>query len=95
MNAPYDDCEGCFVQRFCDLCFEKLDGGETGRSIAREAFCRFKRAEYRKIFDTMLKVLAKNPELWTDVNAFMIDRIKEKSSEKAPENLEDPERVRR
>jgi hypothetical protein len=36
----------------------------------------------------MLKVLAKNPQLWTDGNMFMIDKIKEKMSEKASENAD-------
>jgi len=86
LNDPYEGCQGCFVQRFCDLCFEKLDGGETGRSMARESFCRSKRAELHFIFDTMLRVLARNPRLWTDVNAFMVNKIKEKLSEAAPES---------
>ena len=73
------ECARCFVRRFCDLCFEKLDGARWESS--RRSFCRFQRKRYGLVFRTMLKILDRNPELWTDLDALVTRRIKDKVEE--------------
>lgn len=64
LHEDFPDCASCFVQRFCNLCFEKLDARDWVGS--RRNLCDFTRKKYRMIFDTMLRVLDRNPGLWDD-----------------------------
>ena len=59
-------CKNCFVQRFCMLCYEKLNGKEGLLEASIRSFCEFNRYYYRLIFEYMLKVLEKNPDLWNE-----------------------------
>ena len=61
-------CSSCFLQKVCDLCYEKLDGMEGQWVAGRAKFCQFNRARHRIIFDYMLRVLENNPALWDDLN---------------------------
>lgn len=76
MSGFEAECAACFVRRFCDLCYEKLDGARWESS--RRSFCRFQRQKYALIFRTMLRILDRNPELWTDFDALVTRRIREK-----------------
>jgi len=72
-------CSPCFVQKFCDLCYEKLDG-EAGRwARGRTKFCEFNRQRYRVIFQYMLGVLENNPSLWAHVDRLVEMKLKEKT----------------
>ena len=79
LHRDWPECASCFVQRFCDLCFEKLDGG--GVAASRRSFCDFTRKKYRIVFDTMLRVLEQNPALWGDFRAIVSRNIKERIEE--------------
>jgi uncharacterized protein len=79
MRSFEPECAACFVRRFCDLCFEKLDGARWESS--RRSFCRFQRKRYTLIFGTMLRILDRNPDLWADLDALVTRRIKEKVEE--------------
>ncbi len=59
-------CKNCFVQRFCMLCYEKLNGKEDQLKASIQSFCEFNRNYYRLIFEYMLKILEKNPDLWNE-----------------------------
>jgi uncharacterized protein len=65
-------CSSCFLQKICDLCYEKLDGEEGEWVAGRARFCEFNRARHRVIFETMLRVTENNPALWDDLDR-MID----------------------
>jgi uncharacterized protein len=72
LNARFHEdwagCSSCFVQRLCDMCYEKLDG-EPGRwASSRAAFCAFNRERHRRIFECMLQVMENNPSLWDDLS---------------------------
>jgi uncharacterized protein len=60
-------CSECFVERFCRLCWQKVTGGGDVWRSGRTRFCRCNREHYRMIFDVMLRVLARNPDLWNDL----------------------------
>lgn len=79
LHKDWPECASCFVQRFCDLCFEKLDGRDMLTS--RRNFCDFTRKKFRIIFDTMLRVLDRNPDLWDDFRAIVTHDIKAKIEE--------------
>ncbi|MBI4508918.1 MAG: radical SAM protein [Deltaproteobacteria bacterium] len=75
LNARLHDspsCGSCFVQRFCSQCHEKLNGSNLAES--KRSFCEFTRHYFRTIFNTMLRVLERNPELWNE-----LDRMLEKA----------------
>ena len=61
-------CSSCFVQRFCELCYEKLNGEVGQWASGRRKFCDFNRQRYRTIFHYMLRVLEENPALWKHVD---------------------------
>ena len=79
MRAFEEECAECFVRRFCDLCYEKLDGARWESS--RRSFCRFQRKRYTLVFGTMLRILDRNPDLWDDLDALVARRIEEKIEE--------------
>jgi uncharacterized protein len=64
-------CSSCFVQRFCDLCPQMLQGDEAKSQTARFEFCAFTKYKFRLIFRYMLQVLETNPEVWKDADALV------------------------
>lgn len=78
-------CSSCFLQKVCDLCYAKIDG-EAGEFVAgRSKFCAFNRARYQVIFDTMLRVTTKNPELWQYLDKVIIHQMDDRERELARE----------
>lgn len=75
LHDEWESCSGCFLQKICELCYEKLDGGEGEWVTGRSRFCEFNRKRYRKIFGYMLRLMENNPALWDDLQ----DRIIEKA----------------
>ncbi len=73
------ECSSCFVQRFCELCFEKLDGGDWDRS--RGQFCDFTRRQYALSFSFFLRILERNPQIWQDLEHIVSRRMKQKAEE--------------
>ncbi len=68
-HHDWSGCQSCYVQKMCDLCYEKLDG-QGGQWVAgRSRFCQFNRQRFRTIFETMLRVAEENPALWKDLEA--------------------------
>lgn len=67
-------CQNCFVQRFCNLCYEKLNDRPDNLDTQIRNFCRFNRQFYRTIFEYMLKVLRQNPGLWNEIQNMAEDR---------------------
>jgi radical SAM protein with 4Fe4S-binding SPASM domain len=67
--GDWPQCPTCFVQRFCDLCYEKMPGETGGWREARAKFCEFNRTQYRIIIDYMLRILERNPKLWEEFEA--------------------------
>jgi uncharacterized protein len=70
------ECKSCFIKRFCKLCYEKLDGEKGQFSSSLQKFCDYNRHYYRVIFEYMLKILEKNPDLWGEMQ-----KIAEKNKE--------------
>lgn len=70
----WGDCSSCFAQRFCDLCYEKLDGAPGELNTSRLSFCDFTRQRYRLIFDYMLRVLDRNPLLWNEIDRLIDEK---------------------
>ncbi len=64
----WNSCSGCFVQRFCDLCPEKIDGKESNYKASRNRFCQFQRKRYREIFNFALALCEANPGFWDEVD---------------------------
>jgi radical SAM protein with 4Fe4S-binding SPASM domain len=77
----WNDCSGCFVQRFCDLCPEKIDGSEKAYTNSRKNFCQFQRKKFRIIFYYALSLCENNPDLWNEV-----DRLIEETYNKRKKN---------
>jgi uncharacterized protein len=82
-----EECSACFAQRFCDLCFEKLEGEEGLLEPSRTRFCRFMRSSLRVIFQNMLEVMDNNPQLWKEVVRYINQRV-------ARERIKRQERLR-
>jgi len=61
------NCKHCFVKRFCNLCYEKLNDTEDNFDIQIQNFCQFTRYYFRTIFEYMLKIMARNPKLWNEL----------------------------
>jgi len=70
------ECASCFVQKFCELCFEKLDGGDWDHS--HRQFCDFTRRQYALCFGLFLRILERNPRLWRDLDRIVGLRMKQK-----------------
>ncbi len=68
LYEDWPQCASCFAQRFCDLCFEKLQGNANAWNDSRSRFCEFTRRKFRTIFDYMLRILERNPKLWKDLD---------------------------
>ena len=80
-----DTCQNCFVQRFCHLCYEKLNDREDNLDIQILNFCQFNRHFFKTIFKYMLKILHRNPMLWNEIQKMAEDSkddlLKEKSEQ--------------
>ena len=61
-------CEHCYVQRFCELCYEKLNADEEKGLEQLNNFCIFQRRYFQVIFDYMLRIMKHNPMLWDELN---------------------------
>jgi len=77
LYEDWPDCSGCFVGRFCRLCWQKVPGGGQAWRNGRMRFCRFTREYYLAVFDCMLRVLARNPALWDDLARAVGEKISE------------------
>ncbi|MCP4214887.1 MAG: hypothetical protein GY765_09530, partial [bacterium] len=77
-NARYrlPACKHCFVQRFCDFCYDKINGKDEALTESIRKHCQFKRYYYRFIFKYMLQVMEKNPGLWDELQKDADDAIK-------------------
>ena len=91
LHNEWTACSSCFAARFCDLCYEKLDGDDDKWAQSRARFCEFTRQKYHIIFGYMLKVLDRNPELWTDMRSLVQANLKEKKEVVRRENGKETE----
>ena len=74
-HADWAGCSSCFVQKMCELCYEKLNGEEGKWVAGRSKFCEFNRQRYRVIFDYMLRTMENNPALWEDLERIIKEKI--------------------
>jgi len=79
----WNHCSGCFVQRFCDACPEKIDGKEESYSKSRSHFCQFQRKNYRAIFKYALGLCEQNPGFWNEVDRLIEVGYKREEAKKA------------
>jgi len=63
-HEDWAGCSSCYIQKICDLCYEKLSGEREDFAAGRSRFCAFNRERHRVIFDCMLRVVERNPALW-------------------------------
>ncbi len=77
LHNNWDSCGQCFLQKICELCYEKLDGREGELEISRGLFCEFNRKRYRIIISYMLRFMENNPVIWDDLQ----DRISKKCAD--------------
>jgi radical SAM protein with 4Fe4S-binding SPASM domain len=85
LNRWLHDCERCstcFARRFCDLCFEKLEGDSEALDESRARYCRFARRMFRAIFQLMLEVMDRSPRLWDEAVRYINKRVKDKRIER-------------
>lgn len=68
------DCEHCFVQRFCNFCYEKINDRDGNLETQVRNFCDFTRYYYRTIFQYMLKIMNRNPNLWNEIQVMADER---------------------
>lgn len=68
-HEDWSGCSSCFVQKACDLCYEKLNGEEGEWVAGRSKFCEFNRERHRVVFRYMLRVMRNNPGLWNWLEA--------------------------
>jgi uncharacterized protein len=85
LHRDWAGCASCFVQKMCDLCYEKMDGEEGQFVAARSKFCHFNRARHRLIFQYMLRVMENNPKLWQYLEEVITDQISQQSEPSSPE----------
>ncbi len=82
-------CQYCFVQRFCNLCYEKLSAKENQFDTSFDKFCEFNRAYYKIVFQYMLQILENNPLLWDELQR-IAEQEKKKLDQKAAEKKKNP-----
>ena len=76
------NCETCFARRFCDLCFEKIDGSSpAAMQDSADRFCAFTREVSRRVIQVMLGVLEDNPALWSSVKDYVDERVRVRREE--------------
>lgn len=61
-------CKSCYIQRFCELCYEKMNADEEKGQEKLNHFCNFQRRYFQVIFDYMLRIMKNNPLLWDELN---------------------------
>jgi uncharacterized protein len=61
------ECKHCFIQRFCDFCYDKINGKDKQLNSSINNYCKFKRYYYRIIFKYMLQIMENNPSLWDEL----------------------------
>jgi uncharacterized protein len=61
------ECKHCYVQRFCDFCYDKINGKQEQLSSSIKQYCEFKRYYHRVIFEYMLRIMENNPGLWDEL----------------------------
>jgi uncharacterized protein len=81
-HQDWSGCSSCFVQKMCDLCYEKMNGEEGQWVAGRNKFCEFQRQRYRVAFNYMLRVTEENPALWQDMERMISERLASESSER-------------
>lgn len=85
MRYSLTNCKHCFVQRFCDFCYEKINVRETNIDSQIQHFCQFTRYYFRTIFNYMLKIMKRNPKLWNETQKMAEERknilLREQSEE--------------
>lgn len=74
-HQDWSGCSSCFLQKSCDLCYEKLNGEEGLWVSGRSRFCEFNRARHRALFETMLRITERNPALWEEFEAALRERL--------------------
>jgi uncharacterized protein len=74
-HHDWSGCSSCFLQKSCDLCYEKLNGDEGTWVSGRSRFCEFNRARHRVLFETMLRVTERNPALWDEFESALRERL--------------------
>ncbi len=77
-------CKHCFVQRFCQLCYEKITERGERFEHSLKNFCDFNRHYYRLIFQYMLQIMDNNPMLWDELQA-LAEKEKEGFEKRARE----------
>lgn len=87
-HRDWAGCSSCFVQKICDLCYEKLNGEEGQFVAGRAKFCAFNRSKTRVIFEYMLRVTENNPALWEYLNSVLMDQSERKAQVRPEENSE-------
>ena len=75
LHLDWTGCTSCYLQKVCDLCFEKLNGDKGRFAAGISNFCEFNCAKYQVIFDYMLQVTEKNPELWQYIDSVIKDKM--------------------
>ncbi|MBI5042612.1 MAG: 4Fe-4S cluster-binding domain-containing protein [Nitrospirae bacterium] len=88
----WPECQSCFVQRVCDLCYEKLHDGKAAWISTRVNFCKFTRKKYHLIFEYMLRILEKNPKLWIDLEKEVDIKIKDRLKQMEGEAQEEADK---
>jgi sulfatase maturation enzyme AslB (radical SAM superfamily) len=74
-HQDWSGCSSCFLQKSCDLCYEKLNGDEGLWVSGRSRFCEFNRARHRVLFETMLRITERNPALWEEFESSLRERL--------------------
>lgn len=72
------ECSSCIAARFCELCYEKLDGSDDTSGTSLANYCGYTRHKYHLIFGYMLQVLDRNPNLWADMKVFLQSKVDSK-----------------
>ncbi|HET9225283.1 MAG TPA: hypothetical protein VFR31_01335, partial [Thermoanaerobaculia bacterium] len=73
-HRDWSGCSSCFLQKACDLCYEKLNGEEGLWASGRSRFCEFNRERHRVIFGAMLRIAERNPALWEEFESVVSER---------------------
>ena len=76
-HEDWAGCSSCYLQKICDLCYEKLNGEPGEFATGRSRFCEFNREKHRVIFDNMLRVAERNPALWLSVDDIVRQRAQQ------------------
>ena len=85
LYESWSQCDTCFVQKFCDLCYEKINGCCGEWDSSRMKFCHFNRYRYRMVFSDMLQLMDNNPNLWSNfqekAQKLVMEELKKQNSD--------------